>query len=346
MSCSSCGCGSCGGNPCNQEITNTVECESLPSQIQNFTDQFFGTVVKTEVDGQITWTLPCNLDNGLTNNPRLEDEGLACYFLRLFGEGIIGLTGPVGPAGADGATGKNAYTVTTQSFVHPTAAAPNVQVQTSFNPAILEGLEVFIDTSGWYLVNATDETGSLFLTLVQALTGASGTITAGKLVLPTGPAGRSIEGPQGPQGLTGPQGPAGESFTATNTQFFTSVGTDYPLTISYAAVNLTAGTAEVNLADEGTYLITAVVAILGKPTLATSDVVSLKLRNTTLSVDVPAAEQEVSALVDTQREVVTIHCRYATDSDNQVITLFGKCTTGAVVDVVSNRTVITAVRIA
>jgi hypothetical protein len=68
----------------------------LPSQIQNFTQQFFGDVVKTEVDGQVIWSLPCDLDIGLPNNQRGAGEGLACYFLRLSEEGIIGLTGPQG----------------------------------------------------------------------------------------------------------------------------------------------------------------------------------------------------------------------------------------------------------
>jgi len=67
--------------------------ESLASAVSNFTFQFFGGVTKTLVDGTVTWTLPCNLDAGLEGNPRLEGEGLACYFLRLLEEGSASVNG-------------------------------------------------------------------------------------------------------------------------------------------------------------------------------------------------------------------------------------------------------------
>jgi len=80
-------------NPCRRGPRNSARCESLPSQIENFTTQFFGTVVKTEINGVVTWSLPCQLDVGLPGNPRGVDEGLACYFLRLFSDGLGGLKG-------------------------------------------------------------------------------------------------------------------------------------------------------------------------------------------------------------------------------------------------------------
>jgi hypothetical protein len=177
----------CSNNPCSVHQHNTATCESLPSQISNFTLQFFGTVVKTEIDGAVSWSLPCGLDTGLPNNPRGVDEGLACYFLRLFSEGIVGLTGPPGPQGCPGTDGFNAYTVTLESFTQPTADQPNVTVVTQFSPVILTGMNVFIATSGYYLVTGTDASGLVFLTLVKPVSGASGTITAGKIIVPTGP---------------------------------------------------------------------------------------------------------------------------------------------------------------
>ena len=137
-------------NPCNTSLTNTAACESLPSQISNFTAQFFGVVIKTEVDGEVVWTLPCSLDVGLPNNARQPDEGLACYFLRLFEEGIIGLTGPQGETGSAGTNGNNAYTVTLQGFTQPDAGNPNIQVLTAYNPAIMEGSYILIEDSGFY----------------------------------------------------------------------------------------------------------------------------------------------------------------------------------------------------
>lgn len=192
-------------NPCCRTQTNTAACESLPSQISNFTAQFFGEVVKTEIDGVVAWSLPCGLDTGLPNNPRGAGEGLACFFLRLFEEGIIGLTGPEGRAGTPGCNGFNAYTVTLLGFQQPTQASPGTQVLTAFNPSMVEGSYVFIATSGLYLVNNADASGLLSLTLQTAVPGASGAITAGKLVVPSGPPG----GPQGATGETGATGATG-----------------------------------------------------------------------------------------------------------------------------------------
>lgn len=203
----------CNTNPCKTTQQNTAACESLPSQISNFTAQFFGEIVKTEIDGVVSWSLPCGLDVGLPNNPRGFGEGLACYFLRLFEEGIIGLTGPQGERGLPGCNGLNAFTVTLQSFVQP-AEGESVQVLTAFNPSMIAGSYVFISTSGLYFVNNADVSGLLSLTLVVTPVSPIGTtINAGKLVVPSGPPG----GPMGPQGIqgeagsTGPTGPQGDT---------------------------------------------------------------------------------------------------------------------------------------
>lgn len=68
---------SCCNNSCDPEH------EPLPSTVDNFVTQFFGEVTKTCVDGQIVWELPCNLDEGIPGYPRVEGEGLACYFARV-----------------------------------------------------------------------------------------------------------------------------------------------------------------------------------------------------------------------------------------------------------------------
>jgi hypothetical protein len=184
-------------NPCSSAPVNTAACESVASQVANFTQQFFGDVVKTEVDGVVSWTLPCNLSVGLPENPRSEGEGLACYFLRLLGGEIVGLTGPAGADGAAGEAGGSAYTLLTAGFAMPTLGSPSVQVATAYNPAIPEGLDVFIAGAGWFNVAAKDETGTLWLTLVNPLLGATGWIPAGAIVVPTG---YSITGPIGATG--------------------------------------------------------------------------------------------------------------------------------------------------
>lgn len=183
-------CGDIGcNNPCQSDSTNTAQCESLPSQIQNFTDQFFGTVVKTEINGEVQWSLPCGLDVGLPGNPRGVDEGLACYFLRLFSDGIGGLVGPKGCPGDAGKNGNNAYSIITQAFTQPSLTSPLVQFVILPNPAILAGLYVFVQNSGYYLVTSVDVTGVVFATLVSPKAGAYPTIPIGSLVVPTGPPG-------------------------------------------------------------------------------------------------------------------------------------------------------------
>lgn len=87
--------------------------EPLPSALDNFIDHFFGEVTKSCVDGKVVWVLPCNLETGITGFPRLENEGLACYFKRVIeiiatgggGQGPTGPTGYTGPAGAPGPAG-------------------------------------------------------------------------------------------------------------------------------------------------------------------------------------------------------------------------------------------------
>lgn len=348
MSCSDCNNqnSGCCGNPCGTGPNNTAACETISSQIENFTLQFFGEVFKTELNGVVTWSLPCNLDVGLPNNPRGENEGLACYFLRLFGDGIIGLTGPVGPTGANGTNGNNAYTVTTASFVQPSLASPHITVTTPFNPAILTGIYVFIATSGWYSVDLADPSGTLFLTLVRALDGAPSTISAGKLVVPSGFPGVSVQGPQGIQGPQGVQGSPGASFTATNGFYFAIVGTDFTLDVSYAAVSFVNSSPSVLLPAAGTYSVTAVATVKGLASVATTDIITLKLRNVTDSADVPGSEMKVSNYVVDQLGQVVIHVTVTTSSANNTVSLFGKCTTAGKVDVVALNTTLQYVRLA
>jgi hypothetical protein len=254
-------------NPCATSPDNTAACETLPSQIENFTTAFFGTVVKTEVDGRVEWSLPCNLEIGLPNNPRADGEGLACYFLRLFTDGITGLTGPQGDPGPDGADGKNAFGVTLQGFNQPSLASPNINILTAFNPSLSVGLYVFIQTSGWYLITNTDGAGGVWLTLVKSAGAvADGSfVSAGKLVIPSGYPGASITGPQGIQGPPGVQGPAGVDFTVQSSQTDEStIATvaDHLLKVAMAEVDFIGGGAgelAVLLPSAGTYLITATV---------------------------------------------------------------------------------------
>lgn len=334
------------GNPCRPTCANTAACETLDSQIANFTAQFFGEVVKTELDGNVTWSLPCNLDVGLENNPRGEAEGLACYFLRLFQDGITGATGPQGDPGTQGTNGRNAYTVTIASFVQPTLGSPNVNVTTVNNPAILPGLYVFIATSGWYFVNATDNTGVLFLTLVKAADSAPAVITAGKLVVPSGFPGASVTGPQGIQGATGPTGPQSPAFTEQNAFYFATVGTDYSLQIIYAGVNFV-NSEPLHLlpAFNGVYQLTVVATIIGKAGIVAADRIFLKLFNNSILGEVQGSEMIVSNLALDEERQVTISTLFVTPFANQTIQLFGKVTSADVAAVVALHTTFHFIRL-
>lgn len=334
----------CGENPCRVTQTNTPACESLPSQIQNFTDQFFGLVVKTEVDGNIVWSLPCNLDVGLPNNPRAAGEGLACYFLRLFEDGIVGLTGPPGSPGNPGADGRNAFTVTLQAFTQPTPDNPNIQILTAYNPSILVGLFVAIDTSGWYQVVATDVSGALFLTLHTAFSGAPAVITAGKLVVPAG-----NPGPQGTPGqsIVGPQGipgPPGTAFSATNGFFFTDVGSDYSVGVVYASVDFVNAAPQVLLPAAGVYLLTAVIDINGLAGIVSNNISDFKLQDTTVNGIVPGSEHSISGMVQDERRQVVLNAIYSSIGPSQ-IELFAKASSANVFSVAALRTTVSFVRL-
>lgn len=337
----------CDQNPCVTSETNTAACESVSSQINNFVLHFFGELVKTEINGQVVWSLPCDLEVGLPNNPRAVGEGLACYFKRLFNEGIIGLQGPIGPAGAEGEDGNNAFTVLLASFTQPTLGSPNVQISTLYNPAMLVNLYVFIENSGWYQITATDGTGTLWLTLVKAISSPPGTVTAGKLIVPSGFPGQSIVGPQGVQGPPGPQGSPGTSHTETNGMFTDLVGgTNYNLQIAYAAVDFINLSARVLLPTQGTYLISVTVGLLGLAGVVATDIVSVRLRNNETTLIQDGSEHDVRAPQNAEPESLSFTVRVVSTDANQQITLQGKCTTVDKVAVVANRTVITYVKIA
>lgn len=368
MACISCGNPSCRGchvehnhvhhnhshSNCTTCETDTPTCESLSSQITNFTTQFFGEVVKTELNGVISWSLPCSLDVGLENNPRNDGEGLACYFLRLFQEGIIGLTGPEGSTGTAGTNGRNAYTVTLAGFVQPTLVNPNVQVLTSYNPAILEGMYVFVATSGWYTVSQNDPSGALFLTFVMESPGAAAFINAGRLVVPSGFPGQGsqgeqgnpgAQGTQGTQGIQGPQGDPGVTTTSNNEFYFDAAGTDFNLPAAFAAVDFTSSSPTQALTDDGSYLVTVVADILGLGGVATTDVAQLKLINDTTTLNIPGSEHHVSGLVSGERRQIVINTVVTTFSPNEVVTLYGRCTNAAVISVVALRTTVSYVQV-
>jgi len=185
-------------------------CETLQSEVNNFTAAFFGDIIKTDgAPGVVDWTLPCGLDIGLEENIRGVDEGIACYYLRLFRDIIHGLQGPAGDPGDPGATGYSGYTVSLASFAQPTSPFP-FELAAVVNPVIKPGEIVFVDKSGWYLVLWVNENGTLGLSQVQTMLGALPIIPAGRFIIPTGPKGQDQTGLPGNLGQPGDRGDAGE----------------------------------------------------------------------------------------------------------------------------------------
>lgn len=359
MSCSSCGncSGDCSCNqsvdatrgctPCGQCPTNAADCETLPSALQNFIDAFFGSVTKTMVGDQVVWTLPCSLDVGLVNNPRGAQEGLACYFLRLFQDGLLGLTGPKGDTGEQGIDGRNAYTITTQSFTTPTTGSPNTQFNVIPNPILGIGLEIFIEGCGWLVITNIFQNQTVFATLIQPVTSQSATIPAGEVVLPTGPRGLSITGPTGPtgptgaQGLqgvkgdagaagaTGPTGPSGATATNQNSVVSVSGGTDYTMTAVYGKLDFGATDLEITLPDVGEYLVLISLEMLNNS--GAHRQWNFKLFNFTTTLDVPESETQ-HALLDVAGSTVeqrTIWARVVTTTVNNVIQVYTKSSSAA-----------------
>ncbi len=205
-------------NPCSQtQPLNTAACELLSSQIENFNLNFFGEVFKTEVNGHVNWSLPCRLDVGLPNNSRGATEPLACYFLRLLQNGVVGAPGEQGVPGYSGVNGRTPYVQIYSGFLQPVEGS-TVTVQIfGYNPTMLPGMDVFIPGSGWYqILDAAESLGRartdpavgwVTLTLQVAVVSPIGFIQAGTYLLPTGKVGDA--GAQGATGIPGPQGGPG-----------------------------------------------------------------------------------------------------------------------------------------
>ncbi len=354
MSCSNCNNGSCQDcnnnnnsccNPCQACPTNSADCETLPSALENFIINFFGSVTKTEVNGVVTWQLPCNLDVGLTNNPRGDTEGLACYFLRLFQDGLLGLTGPKGDTGIQGADGHNAYAISTTSFVNPTPASPLVQFNIIPTPIISVGLTIFIEGCGWLLVTDVFQDETIFASLVEAVSSPLVTIPAGSLILPTGPRGLTITGPagatgatgatgaqgvQGPTGATGATGATGPAgATATNSNALVTGGaTNYTMTAAYAKVDFGVSDLEATLATPGTYLFITNIHGVNNGSGASRQW-DFKLFNSTLAADVANSESTYRIEDTVLTQTFFLLTKVTTTTPNEVIQLYGQSSSAA-----------------
>lgn len=185
----------------------TAANEPLESALDNFVLFFYGGVTKTLVNGQVVWTLPCNLDVGLPANPRLPGEGTACYLLRLIDDGIVGLTGSQGLQGETGADGTSPWTLLSSAFVQPSVGG-NIVVVVQDAETIPVDSMIFIEGSGWWTVSARNTSAQLiYITLHTQAAVPGTTVQAGGRILVVGPQGAA--GAKGAKGDTGAKGDDG-----------------------------------------------------------------------------------------------------------------------------------------
>ncbi len=73
-------------NPCDQ----VYKTESVASWLDNLTTQLFGEITKVVENGRAVWTTPCDLDTTILSYPRLPNEGLVCYLIRVVNNLVTG----------------------------------------------------------------------------------------------------------------------------------------------------------------------------------------------------------------------------------------------------------------
>lgn len=254
-------------NPTAVSGHNSAACESLASKLASFTNTFFGVVTKTDEDGRVIWSLPCGLETGLSSNPRGFGEGVACYFFRLLYDNIQELKGQKGDKGIPGVDGGNAVSATTADFFQP-VVGETITISVLATRALLPGLIVFIQNSGWY--DVVFNGGELVvITLREALSFAPVVVPFGAVVVPTCPGGlpiagdKGIPGNQGDMGVAGDQGVQGrDSNPNINGWIFGEGHADFVTTIignQPVPVELDGATVDINLTIPGTYYIVGTV---------------------------------------------------------------------------------------
>lgn len=239
----SCGCNnSTYSSTCCPEIPYpSISSESVPSLIDNLVYALYGTINKTIVNGRVVWDVPCDPNNTteIFDQPRLTDEGLMCYFIRLANDGtFMGATGPVGatgvgstgatglvgatgpsggPTGATGATGVTGVTGATGAAGAAGAASPAGGIRWAYTG---DGIQ-----TQFSVVGAISTLATAFLVAIDGVVqdpnnySISGTILTFSQAVPNGSqiVIVSLNGIQGATGFgaTGATGPSGGPTGAT-----------------------------------------------------------------------------------------------------------------------------------
>jgi hypothetical protein len=108
-----------------------------------------------------------------------------CNTLVVGEAGVQGPQGLSGINGTNGANGVNAYTTTTASFAQP-AVNSSVNITVANSSWIAVGQYIYIQATGYYLVNTVPTSTSINATLKIYETAPASTITSNKKVTPSG----------------------------------------------------------------------------------------------------------------------------------------------------------------
>jgi hypothetical protein len=193
-----------------------ISSESVPSLIDNLVYALYGTINKSIINGRVVWDIPCDPNNTteIFDQPRLTDEGLMCYFIRLANNGTFtGATGATGAGGGGGGGGGGgirwAYTGNGTQVNFSVVGADS-----TLATAFLVAIDGVLQDPNNYSVSGTTLTmsqavpnGSQIVIVSLSGGGGGGVGATGA----TGPSG----GPTGATGLTGATGPSGSGSGAT-----------------------------------------------------------------------------------------------------------------------------------
>jgi hypothetical protein len=166
---------------------------SLNSDLRRFELTAFGYALTKYIDdeGNVQWLLPCGLTDGWSEHPRLPDEGLFCYFKRLFEEGLLvpgeGSTGPQGPAST--VPGFNGWTAIEIEFTPPSGSESFIFTVTDAIDDVAPNRILFVEGLGWIQVSGVTGVDIVAAVVIQYIDSPLTTIPVGSLVVPVGPAG-------------------------------------------------------------------------------------------------------------------------------------------------------------
>lgn len=123
----------CSTTPCRCSSVCDATNEPLSSALFNLQTAVLGTVTKSCVNNQVVWVLPCDLDAGVAGYPRLANEGVVCYLLRIV---------PLIVAANSCCEGLKGYTLTTLTNADVTLTSDVSTIDQQFNGTLTGPVDI------------------------------------------------------------------------------------------------------------------------------------------------------------------------------------------------------------